>query len=216
MLIICEDCAKRYNIDESRIKGNRARFTCKECGHIIIVDKSDLTRPLISASYTSRIPQDENGGAIDLLKEMEVAAGPPEEEDAPEAPAEAESGEGIKTPQQGLPFFLYILPALAVAFLCTSGVLGYLYFEYIAESMARTGTTTDFLVISFLLLGLSWILSLAVLFVAVRVAAGAVIRVKEDVLGILRGEKGPEVSVRGPREVRELAVVLREKFRLRR
>jgi predicted Zn finger-like uncharacterized protein len=40
MLAICEDCAKKYHIDESKIKGSRARFSCQECGHIIVVVKS--------------------------------------------------------------------------------------------------------------------------------------------------------------------------------
>ena len=40
MLAICEDCSKKYNIDESKMKGNRARFSCQECGHIIVVVKS--------------------------------------------------------------------------------------------------------------------------------------------------------------------------------
>lgn len=214
MLIICEDCARRYNIDESRIKGNRARFSCKECGHIIIVEKSDLTRPLISASYTSRASGDENG-TIDLLREMEVAEGPPEPDETLQEHAAEQSAEETKSQQNGLPFLFYFLPALAVAFLCTSGVLGYLYFGYIADSIAQAGTKTDFLYISFLLLGLSWMLSLAVMFITVRFAAGAIVKVKEDVLGILHGEKGPEVSSRGPREVRELAEVLTEKFRSR-
>ena len=65
MLVICEDCAKKYNIDESRIKGNRARFTCNECGHIIIVNKSDFSRSLISSDHSS------SPSSIDLLKEME-------------------------------------------------------------------------------------------------------------------------------------------------
>ena len=39
MLVICEDCAKKYHIDESRIKGQRAKFACKACGHIIVVEK---------------------------------------------------------------------------------------------------------------------------------------------------------------------------------
>ena len=39
MLVICEDCAKKYNVDETRIKGDKARFTCQECGHIIVVIK---------------------------------------------------------------------------------------------------------------------------------------------------------------------------------
>lgn len=40
MLVICEDCSKKYNIDESKMKGPRARFSCQECGHIIVVVKS--------------------------------------------------------------------------------------------------------------------------------------------------------------------------------
>lgn len=40
MLAICEECAKKYNIDESKMKSDRARFACYECGHIIVVAKS--------------------------------------------------------------------------------------------------------------------------------------------------------------------------------
>ncbi len=39
MLAICEDCSKKYNVDESKIKGTRARFSCQKCGHIIVVVK---------------------------------------------------------------------------------------------------------------------------------------------------------------------------------
>ncbi len=39
MLAICEDCSKKYNIDESKMKSERARFSCQECGHIIVVVK---------------------------------------------------------------------------------------------------------------------------------------------------------------------------------
>ena len=39
MLAICEDCSKKYHVDESKMKGARARFSCKECGHIIVVVK---------------------------------------------------------------------------------------------------------------------------------------------------------------------------------
>ncbi|PIE58366.1 MAG: hypothetical protein CSA33_04045 [Desulfobulbus propionicus] len=40
MLAICEDCSKKYTIDESKMKSDRARFNCQECGHIIIVEKN--------------------------------------------------------------------------------------------------------------------------------------------------------------------------------
>ncbi len=42
MLAICEDCSKKYNIDESKMKSARASFSCQECGHIIVVVKSGL------------------------------------------------------------------------------------------------------------------------------------------------------------------------------
>jgi transcription initiation factor IIE alpha subunit len=40
MLAICEECSKKYNIDETKMKGTRARFSCRECGHIIVVVKN--------------------------------------------------------------------------------------------------------------------------------------------------------------------------------
>ncbi len=43
MLAICEDCSKKYNIDESKMKGPRAKFTCYECGHIIVVVKGKMS-----------------------------------------------------------------------------------------------------------------------------------------------------------------------------
>ena len=45
MLAICEECSKKYNIDESKMKGDRARFSCQECGHIIVVVKKTATSP---------------------------------------------------------------------------------------------------------------------------------------------------------------------------
>lgn len=38
MLVICEECSKKYNVDETMMRGERARFSCYECGHVIVVD----------------------------------------------------------------------------------------------------------------------------------------------------------------------------------
>ena len=40
MIINCEECGKRYRIDENKIKGERARLKCKACGNIM-----EVTRP---------------------------------------------------------------------------------------------------------------------------------------------------------------------------
>ncbi|WP_448873297.1 zinc-ribbon domain-containing protein [Desulfobulbus propionicus] len=57
MLAICEECSKKYNIDESKMKGPRARFSCRECGHIIVVVKSDAPA---AAADKQQQPEEKN------------------------------------------------------------------------------------------------------------------------------------------------------------
>ncbi|QQG66270.1 zinc-ribbon domain-containing protein [Desulfobulbus oligotrophicus] len=59
MLAICEECSKKYNVDESKMKGDRARFSCQECGHIIVVVRKrtgHVTDP-VNASEQSSLNQ---------------------------------------------------------------------------------------------------------------------------------------------------------------
>jgi len=58
MLAICEECSKKYNIDESKMKGDRARFSCQECGHIIVVVKSK------SSAVSTKQKEDKNGNKV--------------------------------------------------------------------------------------------------------------------------------------------------------
>ena len=39
MIIICEECGKKYKIDVSKIKGKAASFKCRTCAHLIMVSK---------------------------------------------------------------------------------------------------------------------------------------------------------------------------------
>ena len=41
MIIICEECGKKYRIDPSKIKGRAASFKCRECTHLIVVSKPE-------------------------------------------------------------------------------------------------------------------------------------------------------------------------------
>ena len=45
MIVICEDCGKKYRIDPSKIKGKTAKFKCKACNHIITVSKPEPKPP---------------------------------------------------------------------------------------------------------------------------------------------------------------------------
>ncbi len=39
MIVICEECGKKYSIDPLKIKSDKARFKCKVCDFIITVIK---------------------------------------------------------------------------------------------------------------------------------------------------------------------------------
>jgi len=39
MIVICEECGKKYSIDPSKIKGDKANFKCRVCDFIITVIK---------------------------------------------------------------------------------------------------------------------------------------------------------------------------------
>ena len=42
MIVICEECGKKYRIDPSKIKGKAASFKCRVCTHVIMVAKPEL------------------------------------------------------------------------------------------------------------------------------------------------------------------------------
>ena len=43
MIVICEECGKKYDIDAARIKGREAKAKCKSCGHMITVTRREVT-----------------------------------------------------------------------------------------------------------------------------------------------------------------------------
>ena len=45
MIVICEECGKKYRIDPSKIRGAAARFKCRVCAHTIVVSKPPSASP---------------------------------------------------------------------------------------------------------------------------------------------------------------------------
>ncbi len=39
-IVICEECGRKYSVSPSKIQGNAAGFTCRHCGHRIVVAKT--------------------------------------------------------------------------------------------------------------------------------------------------------------------------------
>ena len=39
MDIICDECGKKYRVDETKMKGQKAKVKCKACDNIMVVTK---------------------------------------------------------------------------------------------------------------------------------------------------------------------------------
>ena len=49
MIVICEECGKKYRVDASKIKGETAKVKCRSCNHLITVSKQ-------AAAETDKLP----------------------------------------------------------------------------------------------------------------------------------------------------------------
>lgn len=215
MLVICEDCAKKYNIDENRIKGRRARFTCNECGHIIIIDKADIARPLF---HKQEHEEFSSSTTIDLLREMEIPFGADTEEQTPdtsEHPSQQESNEpeiplpGKKAKRATSITGFFLLGSLFSFLIITAGI-SYLYTDFIAGLLSRqVDIRADLIVHTFMVLGSGWILVFLLLFCLARIVSRSIVRLTDDTNRIAMGEHDRQIMVGGPREVKELAQVIK-------
>jgi len=65
MLVICEECGKKYQIDPARIQGDKATFKCQRCTHLVTVMKPQETggysAPEPEVSQTAPRPQATTG-----------------------------------------------------------------------------------------------------------------------------------------------------------
>jgi methyl-accepting chemotaxis protein len=65
MEIICDECGKKYRVDETKMKGDRAKVKCKACNHVMAVTRPQADVPntasLSAANYqpseTTAIPE---------------------------------------------------------------------------------------------------------------------------------------------------------------
>ena len=211
MLVICEDCAKKYNIDESRIKGNRARFTCNECGHIIIVDKADFSRSLIS----SEVDHSSSSSSIDLLKEMEAPLLSKENSggDAPDQTNNSNNGSNFNksdvTKNKGLSITAYFLIAGALSFFITNAGIGYILLQHYSKiASQQMELHSGMLITSILVLLGSWVISFIILFVIGAYLSKTVNRISDSLNRINQGEKELEIVVKGPKELINMAQIV--------
>lgn len=100
MIVICEECGRKYRVDPDRIVGQAAGFSCRACGHRIRVVKPERTQA----------PAAEPAAAVPTRSDEPAAAPWP-----PVAPRFRRSGLGLRAKAWVLGFLLPGLLPLAAA-----------------------------------------------------------------------------------------------------
>ncbi len=118
MIVICEECGKKYRIDPSKIKGAAARFKCRVCTHMIMVSKPQDTPAADSAadlSITEAATESPDTGAPPAGPEIKLdrSAG----EHIPVKPARKSGLMNLRTKMLLLFFFVPLLLIIGASFL---------------------------------------------------------------------------------------------------
>ena len=135
MLVICEDCAKKYNIDAVKIKGDRARFSCRECGHIIVVEKPD--------PHSVEQPPEEHDDTVQEATASHIDADQLEQSPSEDSTSDVKNTSGAETKRslkkrkrgKGAAISFYLLFALTIGFISIAAAFAFLYLKYIPQLM---------------------------------------------------------------------------------
>jgi predicted Zn finger-like uncharacterized protein len=115
MIVICEECGKKYRIDPAKIPEKGARFKCKSCSHVITVARPE--------ERTQDAPGPSPVQTVTETTEEKPAAAAPEERKKPvsiktaERPKRKLKGLGLRTKMA----FLFVL--IPIVFIAGAGVL---------------------------------------------------------------------------------------------
>ncbi|WP_339138164.1 MAG: zinc-ribbon domain-containing protein [Candidatus Electrothrix sp. GW3-4] len=137
MLVICEDCAKKYSIDEQRIKAPKVKFKCRACNHIIIVEKPKKSKDTPSEDLSTSLLVAEQGTAEHKIKEKgeqrrakRTSLPPPAD---PSPSVRAALRHSAAAAGKGMPFFVYLLAIMLVGLLSISTIFVHFYLKTIPD-----------------------------------------------------------------------------------
>jgi HAMP domain-containing protein/DNA-directed RNA polymerase subunit RPC12/RpoP len=122
MLVICEDCAKKYHIDEQRLKSARAKFPCKACGHIIIVERPST--PKATSTISPVVEQKPLPAKLPQQRQ-------PTQNNLPSAGVLPPAGVSPPAKGRGKSFAFILSLVVFIGFVITAGTFIALYFRYI-------------------------------------------------------------------------------------
>jgi methyl-accepting chemotaxis protein len=160
MVVICEECGLKYQIDPTKIIGNKARFNCKGCSTSIVVDKSDAEVAEDMSAIEEALLGDDNldsdmatdGAAENFDTEDHSAFADDSIEEfpsntAPEQPTATEATEIVEKAQKrgGFGLTAKVIMLMLVVSLVPGAVYFALSFNQMSEQIVvdsnKTGTT---------------------------------------------------------------------------
>ena len=114
MIVICEECGKKYQIDPGKIKGTQARFKCKSCNQLITVIKPEEKPSEPSVVEGPAAAQVEESPSAPEKKKKEKSEKPKK---AKKKPAKKKKGLGLR----GKMIVLFLL--IPIVFIVAAGML---------------------------------------------------------------------------------------------
>jgi hypothetical protein len=68
MIIICEDCGKKYRLDPFKLQGRSARFKCRACDHLIQLPAPEQIKEMSrNGSWESKQTSSNASAEVDLV-----------------------------------------------------------------------------------------------------------------------------------------------------
>jgi len=141
MIVICEECGKKYQIDPAKIRGKQARFTCKSCGNPVTVNKAEEAPAAVEpVAAPSSAP--EAGFQRQAAGAPATAPEPPTAEDRKEGKKEKKARQ-VSTPKRlglraKMMILFFLIPILCVA------AAGWLYIQQLQDlSTLITAQSSD-------------------------------------------------------------------------
>lgn len=135
MVVFCEECGKKYRVDDGMIVGEKARCKCMSCGNIIEVTKAQplpQMDPIPNASSHSaaaaQVDMQPAGGS------GEAAASQPGQQAPPQEPTSQSGGKGSSR-KAGLSIGMTLLLNFFGFAVLLGGVLTFIYMKYVPALM---------------------------------------------------------------------------------
>ncbi|CAB1076459.1 hypothetical protein D1AOALGA4SA_4255 [Olavius algarvensis Delta 1 endosymbiont] len=140
MIVICEDCGKKYRIDPARIKGKAASFNCRVCDHLILV-KKEKSIPSEAATLVPAPNRQVNAEAITVAMDVDTAAVVSETPMLEQTSAATETGYSRRARRFGLRAKMLILFLLVpMSLMAVAGLFSLWQFESAAKMLSQRGT----------------------------------------------------------------------------